>query len=31
MQGGEYLSSGVPLVFRQASIGIPSVVDENAL
>jgi putative nucleotidyltransferase with HDIG domain len=31
IQGGEYLSSGVPLTFRRASVGIPSVVDENAL
>ena len=31
MQGKESLSSGVPPVFRQTSVGIPSVVDENAL
>ena len=31
MQGGEYQSSGVPLVFRRASVGVPSEVDENAL
>jgi hypothetical protein len=31
MQVGGYLSSGVPLVFRQTSVGIPLVVDENAL
>jgi len=31
MQGEEYLPSGVPLVLRRASVGIPSVVDENAL
>ena len=31
MQDGEYRPSGVPLVFRRASVGIPSVADENTL